>query len=97
MILIYNKRPSDQSCHHGEFVGETLIHASLPMHQALARLGVAVIGLPLVTPYENSKSVLHEVESELRRSPLLRSRNEYLMFWPSTEVSKLLVKLIPGK
>lgn len=88
---------SDQRFHQGEFVGETLIHASLPMHQTLARLGVAVIGLPLVTLYENSKSILHEVESEFRWSPLLRSRYEYLMFWPSIEVSKLLVKLIPGK
>lgn len=54
--------------HHfnqGEFSGETLIQASLPMHHTRPRLGVAVIGLVFPVAYEDSKSeVLLEVESQ---------------------------------
>lgn len=96
MIIIYNKscfRP--HFSHQGEFVGETLTQASLPMHHTRARLGVAVTGLSLATLYEISKSIPLKVESECRRSPLFPSMNEYLMFWPAIE--ELWLILIHGK
>jgi hypothetical protein len=70
IVISFTKRAIENQTpffyyYQGEFLGETLIQASLLMHHTLLRLGVAATELALASLYENSKSeLLLELESQ---------------------------------
>lgn len=91
--LIYRKRYwKPYFFYQGEFFGETLIQASLLMHQTLLRLGVAATELVLASLDENSKSeVLLELEWQCTDNLFISSVSESFTCRPTAEVSQRFI------